>query len=244
MIAFLIAPLKAQVAPPDTASSTVPYSKPDTLGAAPAPVESDTSFILPDSIASTLRLATVSPESLAAESLQTVITSSIFHDRSRISKGPEDEVKDIPDIFVSTPGTVGSPAIPFEYLNVPGIEIKLNGLPFPYQGLYRPYVIGTDLNTIPWEILNDISWNPKSRSADELDFKVGRPADNSNRSDIDVARGPYSYEASHWRFFRPFGKKTYTYFTAGFKKSGGYEVNSDYNGFPCYRRDFPANRKR
>jgi hypothetical protein len=218
----------AQVAPSDSIR-VVPYSKPDTMGLIPPPAPGDTSFNMPDTLP--IVTPTVSPESLLAESLSTVITPTVYHDRTYISKGPEDDIKSLPGIFISSPGTVGSPAIPLEYLNVSAIEITLNGLPFPYQGLYRPYVTGTDLNTIPWEILNDISWNQGSGQLNGLDFRLGRPPDNSNRSDVDVARGPYSYEGARWRFFRPFGKKTYAYFTVGFKKSVGYFENSDYNGF-------------
>jgi hypothetical protein len=92
-------------------------------------------------------------------------------------------------------------------------------------------VIGTDINTIPWEILNSIEWNPRNGYIGGLNFRTGRPADNSNRSDIDIDRGGYRYDAAHWRFFRPFGNKTYAYFTVGFKKSGGYLPNSNYDAF-------------
>jgi hypothetical protein len=159
------------------------------------------------------------------------VVPSIYHQRVYIAKGPADEVDGIPGVFVISPGPVGSPAIPVEYLNVTGIDITVNGLPFPYQGLYRPYVIGTDLNTLPWEILNEIRWNPNDPLLSGLDFREGRPGEDGNRSDIDVARGPYAYEAARWRFFRPIGKKIYSYFTVGFKKSGGYLINSNYSGF-------------
>lgn len=221
----------AQETSPDTAK-TAPYGEPDTSYIGPRPLESDTSSIMPETTFAKIPAMKVHPESLAAESLRTTeLVPSVYHERIYISKGPADEVKGIPYVFIISPGPVASPAIPVEYLNVTGIDVTLNGLPFPYQGLYRPYVIGTDLNTLPWEILNEIRWNPKDYFLTGLDFREGSPSEDSNRSDLDVARGPYGYEAARWRFFRPFGKKIYAYFTVGFKNSSGYLDNSDYKGF-------------
>ncbi|HBZ01127.1 MAG TPA: hypothetical protein DEO84_07385 [candidate division Zixibacteria bacterium] len=213
------------MAPPDSVQKILPPAG-DTLAVSQSQIDESQ---IPSN--DTLFPAISIPESLVAETLSTEIAPTIFHDRIYLSKGPADEIKSIAGIFMRSPGPVGSPAIPLEYLNVSDLEIKLNGLPFPYQGLYRPYVIGTDINTIPWEILNSIEWNPRNGYIDGLDFQVGRPADNSNRSDIVIDRGGYRYDAAHWRFFRPFGNKTYAYFTVGFKKSGGYLPNSNYDAF-------------
>ena len=165
------------------------------------------------------------------QEIQDTLKVPVYVARTYIAKGVQDEINRAPGIFVSCPGPLGSPAIPVRYLNTAGAEVTINGMPFPDNGLYRPYVIGNDLNTIPWEILNDIVLNPGLSSGADLDFKLGRPPDKVNRSDIEVARGPYGYNSSRWRFFRPFGKAYYSYFTAGFKKSKGYIENSDYDGF-------------
>jgi hypothetical protein len=217
---------------PSDSAKTAPYGETDTSFIGPQPLTSDTSFVTPDTTQYNIFPTLVRPDSLVAESLQVAeIKPSVYHEHVYIGKGPADEVKGVPDVLVISPGPVGSPAIAVDYLNVTGTEITLNGLPFSYQGLYRPYVTGTDLNSLPWEILNEIRWNPKDRFSPGLDFREGRPIEDSNRSDVDVARGPYSYEAARWRFFRPLGKKIYAYFTVGFKKSGGYLINSDYSGF-------------
>jgi len=181
--------LSAQVAPPDSVQKILPPAG-DTLAVSQSQIDESQ---IPSN--DTLFPAISIPESLVAETLSTEIAPTIFHDRIYLSKGPADEIKSIAGIFMRSPGPVGSPAIPLEYLNVSDLEIKLNGLPFPYQGLYRPYVIGTDINTIPWEILNSIEWNPRNGYIDGLDFQVGRPADNSNRSDIVIDRGGYRYDA-------------------------------------------------
>jgi len=168
----------------------------------------------------------------AAEQLPAgdTLSVSIYQSRLFISKGPADEIKRLPTYFLSQPGPIGSPAIPFDYINTLGADVTINGLPFPYNGIYRPYVIGVDLNTIPWEILNKIEANPLDGCLKGLNFITGPPADRLNRSDVEVSRGPYGYSGTRWRFFRPFGKKTYAYFTLGFKKSNGFMTNTDYNG--------------
>lgn len=156
---------------------------------------------------------------------------SVYSERAFISKGAADEIKNISDIFVAHHGTVGSPQVPVEYLNTPGIEVTVNGQPFIYNGIYRPYLIGTDLNVIPWEILNDAYWNDPFTPNDRIDFSLGRPPDKENRSDVEVDRGPYDYQGARWRFFRPLDRQTYIYFTVGFKKSTGFFYNSDYDAY-------------
>ena len=155
---------------------------------------------------------------------------STYQSRTIISKGPSDEIKIFPSYFIMTPGPVGSPSLPLSYLGVAGAEVTLNGLPFPYNGIYRPFVFGADLNAIPWEILNDISATPDGKFGNGLDFRLGIAPQRSNFSDVEVARGPYGYSSSRWRFFRPFGEKTYAYFTLGFKKTDGFITNSDFDG--------------
>lgn len=159
------------------------------------------------------------------------ISPTAYYRRDYLSKGIGDELKGQPGIFVRSPGPVGSPQIPLQYLNVAGFEIYLNEHPFLYNDIYRPYVIGSDLNAVPWEILNEIHWNDKHSLDNRIHIDLGRPTDNENRSDIEVARGPYGYNSSRWRFFRPFGYKTYGYFTVGFKKSNGFLQNTAYDGY-------------
>ncbi len=195
----------------------------------PPPFGGDTTFVKPDTM-----YPAMSPDTLSLESALSIgdtTQRSLYDERTYVARGPADEIREIPFYFVQSPGPVGSPAIPVEYLNVAGAEVTLNGLPFPYNGIYRPYLIGTDLNTIPWEILNDIRYAPRDLNFGGLDFLAGRPPDLENRSDVEIGRGPYGYTSSRWRFFRPFGKKTYAYFNVGFKKSDGFIENSDYDGY-------------
>jgi hypothetical protein len=187
--------------------------KADSVAKFPEPSEVQS---LPDT-SDTLHLETINP--------------TFYYRRDFLSRGVGDELKREPDIYVLSPGPTGSPQIPLLYLNVPGIEMYLNKHPFLYNDIYRPYIIGSDLNAIPWEILNDIYWNDERSLDNRIHFDLGRPPDNSNRSDVEIARGPYGYNSSRWRFFRPFGAKTYGYFTVGFKKANGYLLNTDYNGY-------------
>lgn len=156
---------------------------------------------------------------------------TMYYQRAFLAKGIADDLKDRPDIFMRSPGPVGSPQIPVSYLNVPGIELSINDQPYLYNNIYRPYVIGSDLNSLPWEILNDVHWNDRFSMDNRLHLDLGRPPDNENRSDVEVFRGPYGYNANRWRFFRPFTNNTYGYFTLGFKKSSGYVQNTDYDAF-------------
>lgn len=166
------------------------------------------------------------PDTIPAEQAGEPEAGSIYDQRTYLSRGVGDEIKYQSDLFIITPGMTGSPQIPAEYLNVAGAEITVNGLPFVYNGLYRPYMIGTDLNVVPWEIVNGI------RTGNGIiDFSLGAPPNDLNRSDVELARGPYGYDSPRWRFFRPFSRDTYAYFTLGFKKSSGYFFNTDYNGY-------------
>ncbi|MEE9553329.1 MAG: hypothetical protein V3W18_03435, partial [candidate division Zixibacteria bacterium] len=116
---------------------------------------------------------------------------SIYDKKLYLSRGVGDELKPYTRLLILTHGTVGTPRVPTEYLNVAGMDIRLNGLPFAYNGLYRPYIIGSDLNVIPWEILNDIFVNNGF-----IDLSLGRPIANSSGSDIEVSRGSYGYNSS------------------------------------------------
>ncbi len=168
----------------------------------------------------------VIPDSISIEPAEEPKAGSIYDERAYLSRGIGDEIRYQSNLFVITPGMAGSPQIPVEYLNVAGTEITVNGLPFVYNGLYRPYMIGTDLNVVPWEIVNSI------RTGNGItDFALGAPPNSLNRSDVELARGPYGYDSSRWRFFRPFNRNTYAYFTLGFKKSTGYFFNTDYDGY-------------
>ena len=180
-----------------------------------------------------------SPDTLIAGELpdtvdighQETLLPTAYYRRNYLSRGVGDELKSQPNIFMHSTGPVGSPQIPLHYLNVPGIEISINNHPFLYNDIYRPYKIGSDLNAVPWEILNEVYWNDKRSLDNRLHLDLGRPPDDENRSDVEVSRGPYGYNSSRWRFFRPFGDKTYGYFTVGFKKSNGYLVNSACDGY-------------
>jgi len=168
----------------------------------------------------------------AAESTHTeTVTPTSYYERKFMSKGIADDLKGLSGIFIGSQGPVGSPQIPFSYLNVPGVELTVNDHPYLYNDIYRPYKIGADLNSLPWEILNSARWNDERSLDNRIHLDLGRPPDDENRSDVEVFRGPYSYNANRWRFFRPFGRKTYGYFTLGFKKSSGYLQNSDYDGY-------------
>jgi hypothetical protein len=169
---------------------------------------------------------------IAEESTHTeTVNPTSYYRRTFLAKGVADDLKNRLGIFISSPGPVGSPQIPLRYLNVPGIEIMVNDHPYLYNDVYRPYIIGSDLNSLPWEILNDVHWNDRFSLDSRMHLDLGSPPDDENRSDVEVFRGPYGYNANRWRFFRPFGRKTYGYFTLGFKKSNGYVQNSDYDAF-------------
>jgi hypothetical protein len=209
---------------------------PDTLGQKPAPPV-DSSAVIP---VSQDTIKTIVPDSLVwghhtSDSnavIETVIGSdtiktSRYNLRTYLAKSIADEIKGTGDIFLIDTGPIGAPAIPLEYLNVAGTEISVNGMPFLYNGIYRPYVMGTDLNVLPWEILNDIA--PSEKSSGGLDFQINPPTDRLNRSDVEIGRGPYNFNSSRWRFSRPFGAKTLASFTAGFCKSDGLIENSDFN---------------
>jgi hypothetical protein len=159
------------------------------------------------------------------------VNPTSYYRRTFLAKGIADDLKDRPGIFMSSPGPVGSPQIPLHYLNVPGIEIMVNDHPYLCNDIYRPYTIGSDLNSLPWEILNTVNWNDEFSLDNRMHLDLGRPSDDENRSDVEIFRGPYGYNANRWRFFRPFAEKTYGYFSLGFKKSNGYVQNSDYDAF-------------
>lgn len=190
-------------------------------------IAADTAFAMPD----TTYPLMASIDTLVPELKGDTTHPMLYEKRVYFSRGSADEIKGIPGFFMETAGTIGSPAIPINYLNVLGPEITINGLPFPYSGLYRPFLFGADLNVIPWEILRDIHSYPVPAGGSRLDFSLGRPNDQINRSDVETAQGPYDFRSSGWRFFRPFGQKTYAYFTAGFKKAIGFIENADYNGY-------------
>jgi hypothetical protein len=228
-----------QTASGDSPNLPADRGRSDTIGVMPLLPPSDTSASGADTLTKKVAPDTSSNQSFAAPEstiqaptglLEKITSPSIYVNRTYLSTGPADEIKGSPDIFMISPGPIGSPTIPVDYLNVSAANVTLNGLPFPYSGLYRPYVIGTDLNAIPWEIMQDIHYGPNNIN-DGLDIVAGRPHDDVNRSDVEVSRGPYGYKSSRWRFFRPFGKKTYVYFTVGFKNAQGYLENSDYNGY-------------
>ena len=159
------------------------------------------------------------------ETTITVIESSIYDENLYLSRGVGDEFKPFAGLPIVTHGIVGAPKIPVEYLNVAGTEIRLNGLPFAYNGLYRPYIIGTDLDVLPWEILNQIEI--KNGYAD---LSLRRPGGQSG-SDVEVFRGAYGYGGTRWRFYQPLGSKTKGYFTLGFKKADPFYTNSNYDGY-------------
>ncbi len=187
------------------------------------------SIIKPDSLKLAKGINPLSMDTLKIDTTAEIL--STYQKRIYLSQGIADETKGIPGSFLISPGPVGSPRILDEYLNVPGNDIYINGMPFLYNGINRPFVIGIDMETIPWETINNIERNSDISNCDGIDFRMGRPANNDNKSDVELARGPYGYNGSRWRFFRPFGQKAYGYFTLGFKKSGGYFDNSDYNGY-------------
>lgn len=154
------------------------------------------------------------------------VEPSLYERRPYLSRGVSDEIKPATKLFVVTPGTIGSPRVPVEYLNIAGAEVTVNRLPFLYNGLYRPYLIGTDPGVLPWEILSDYHLRNGI-----LDFTIGFPHDAPQGSDVEVARGPYGYNSTRWRFYQSLNSKTRAYFTVGFKKAKAFYTNSDYNGY-------------
>jgi len=226
--------LLAQETPTDTSEVAQPSSA-DTANVAPPSAFERESFISDSAslfhpVIDTVVARHGGADTIRTEQMQDTLSPSIYQARTYISTGPSGEIKKFSTYFLSHPGPIGSPAIPVDYLNIAGVGIEINGLPFQSNGIYRPYVIGTDLNVIPWEILNEIESDPYS-DYPGLNFIIGPPKDRVNRSDVDVSRGPYGYAGTRWRFFRPFGQKTYAYFTLGFKKSDGFISSTDYNGY-------------
>jgi len=154
------------------------------------------------------------------------VDSSIYEKRLYLSRGVGDEIKSFPELFSVTPGAAGTPIIPVEYLNAAGVDIHVNGHPFIYNGIYRPYINGTDLNVLPWEILNAVK-----RTDRGLDFSLGIPPHSAAGSDIEISRGPYGYASSRWRFYQPLNSGTNAYFALGFKENKQFYTNTDYDGY-------------
>lgn len=165
-------------------------------------------------------------DTVGAGSVGDTVSSSAYKQRRYLSRGTGDEIGFISRYYIVTSGDVGQPQLLYKYLNVAGPDVRINGLPFVYGGMYRPYLTAVDLDVLPWEILRDI----KSGNG-VLNVSPGIPRGSSARSDVELSRGPYGYSGTRWRFAQPVGKDMHAYFTVGFKKSNGYFPNTDYDGY-------------
>lgn len=134
-------------------------------------------------------------------------------------------------------GPEGQPEIFVKSILLGGAEITYDGLPFIAQGAYMPQRTGTDLNVLMFENLS----SAKITSSGYLDafsqgtvlsLKSAAWPPPSNPSSITVARGPYGYERTTWRFSKNFDPQLAATFGVGFKKSRGYyTAGADYDGF-------------
>lgn len=134
-------------------------------------------------------------------------------------------------------GPEGQPEIFVKSILLGGQGIIIDGLPFFQQGLYVPQRSGPDLNTVMFENLAEIELtrlNHLDLSTEGTVLSLKTPAwpPAANPSSITVARGPYGYERTAWRFTKNFSRRLAATFCAGFKKSKSfYTSGADYDGF-------------
>jgi hypothetical protein len=165
-------------------------------------------------------------ETAVAKSDDELVSMSAYEQRMYISRGAADEIRHLSRYYLVTSGDVGQPQLLYNYLNAAGPDITINGLPFVYGGVYRPYLVAFDVDVLPWEILRGAT--PRNNV---LDISLGIPRDTLAGSDVELSRGPYGYSGTRWRFMQPVGKDMYAFFTVGFRKSNGYFPSTDYDGY-------------
>jgi hypothetical protein len=165
-------------------------------------------------------------DTVGAESESDTVSTSAYQKKKYVSRGIGDEAGYLSRYYIVTSGDVGQPQLLYKYLNVAGPDIRINGLPFVYGGMYRPYLAAVDLDVLPWEILHNIE-----SGNGVLNVSLGIDRGSSARSDVELGRGPYGYNGTRWRFAQPVEKDMHAYFTVGFKKSNGYFPNTDYDGY-------------
>jgi len=134
-------------------------------------------------------------------------------------------------------GPEGQPEIFVRSILLGGQGVIVDGLPFYQQGLFVPQRSGPDLNAAMFENLAEIELtrlNHLDLSAEGMVLSLRTPAwpPATNPSSITVARGPYGYERTAWRFTKNFSRRLAATFCAGFKKSRSYYTSgADYDGF-------------
>jgi len=133
-------------------------------------------------------------------------------------------------------GSVGQPEMLTKSEMLPALGAIYNGTPFYHQGVYFPFRSGLDLGALMFENIGGFEVTPLSylelfSEGEILSLRAMYLPSGENPSSITIARGPYGYERSAWRFARRFSDNIGATFSVGFKKSEGYyNVGADYDG--------------
>lgn len=134
-------------------------------------------------------------------------------------------------------GAFGQPELLVKSVLLGGLDAVYNGVPVFHQGFYFPFRRGIDLNVLMFENVSEIDITPLSyldlySQGQVLSLRAMAWPAIENPSSISVARQPYGYSRSAWRFSRWFSRNAAATFTAGFKESRGYyQSGTDYDGF-------------
>jgi len=142
-----------------------------------------------------------------------------------------------PGVLPLQHGSPGQAEILTRSVMLPGLGVVYNDLPFFHQGNYFPFRSGVDLNVLMFENVGEVDVAPMHSidlfgQGERLTLKSMFWPSTDNPSSVTVARGPYNYERSGWRFSRRFTENAALTFTAGFKESSGYYGGgADYDDF-------------
>ena len=142
-----------------------------------------------------------------------------------------------PGVLPLQHGSPGQAEILTRSVMLPGLGVVHNGLPVFHQGNFFPFRSGADLNVLMFENVGEVDIAPMHSidlfsQGESLTLKSMFWPSNDNPSSVTVARGPYNYERSGWRFSRRFTENAALTFTAGFKESFGYYGGgADYDDF-------------
>ena len=134
-------------------------------------------------------------------------------------------------------GSVGQPEMLTKSEMLPGLGVLYNGTPFSNQGVYFPLRSGPDLNALMFENVGRFETTPLSylglfEEGELLFLHSMLMPPGENPSSLTIARGPYGYQRSAWRFSRRFSANIGATFSVGFKKSDGYyNIGADYDGY-------------
>ncbi len=140
-------------------------------------------------------------------------------------------------IFPLQHGPEGQPEILVKSILLGGQGVVVDGLPFYQQGLFVPERSGPDLNVVMFENpgkveLTRLNHLDLTTQGTVLSVRSQVRPPQNNPSSITVARGPYGYERTAWRFSRNFSSRLAGTFCVGFKKSRSYYTSgADYDGF-------------